>query len=463
MKTPLFAYAGLCLVIGAAAFTAGYLLGGERTPPALPQHTELAHDPAPAQTRGDRGHATDGQDFGARPDSRQAEGGRDGTGEANPASSHATAAAAPQRPDGDDPRTWQELKRENDDLRRRLEERESGAATAEQPVILPPAGGEQNVPFEAILAGVVVTSQGLPVAGAEIHAGIAEQTTIAATGGRVQFAMESSGGGRAEVIAITDGAGEFHAVIRRDTREGAMLRVTLRARAGGYADSVSTTTTLRNGGRRDGLKLELRGAGSVSGRVVDGHGLGVGGVEVAVGGRTMDLGSFVYTSGGEDRKSAITGPGGDFVIENVPEGRHQLTTTGAGVRLVSGPREIEVRAGMDTRAPADYVVECVAGLRLRLLNPDGNPAVSNFFALLRSLDDGQRHSRMIATDAAGRGFWNEIPPGRYELTLRAGGHDAPARTVEIREGEVTDAGDIHLTSAASGSSGGITIPGIVIE
>lgn len=340
-------------------------------------------------------------------------------------------------------------------------------APGENPQEWENAFGGPKIDFVATLCGTVTDAAGAPLAGARVYAEFSEKIERSeGTNRRVAIAIARSSGeeARGTPLATTDGAGSFSAEVRRKIGEQSSLSVSLTAGAEGSADSKPVRITLRNGESRDGIVLAVRGAGSVTGRVVDGSGRGVEGVKVTIGGadgNIMVMGSDTELElpGGGSPRSAVTDNGGNFAISGLAEGRYKPRLSATGWRQVSGPTEVAVRAGQETKCPADFVVAAAAALRATFVDAQGKPARG--WASVRFLDGGTVVKTMSGTLAKdGSISLNDPPVGSFEIELRVFGYAPHSVQATISEGLVSELGILTLQPAAEDEQeGGIVIPG----
>ncbi|MHC4841704.1 MAG: carboxypeptidase-like regulatory domain-containing protein, partial [Planctomycetota bacterium] len=235
--------------------------------------------------------------------------------------------------------------------------------------------GGPKVELRASVSGTVVDGSGAPMAGAKIYADYSEEAS--SNGGMsisiVGYANDNDSG---TLIATTDGSGNWQADVSRKVAEKAKLRVMLTAKSEGFAESKTQTVTVKNGDAKQGIKLTLRGAGSLNGYVRDERGGGVEGVSVSLQ-KSLSNGFGTFVSFGSGGKySAKTDASGFYRIENIPEGSYSLRLKALGVREVSGPKEVTIKVGVETSAPAEFVVAQTTALKLRVVDEDGKPVRS---------------------------------------------------------------------------------------
>lgn len=317
-----------------------------------------------------------------------------------------------------------------------------------------------KVDFTATLGGQVMDAMGVPVAGASVHANFSENYSSDEGGRSVRLVM-AVGEEKGSVIATTDGGGYWTATVNRKVSEKATLNVALVASAQGYADSKKETVTLKNEDKRDNIKLTLRGAGSVSGRVVNAHGMGVEGVTVSLrsGGNDMFGGDNIeidFGGSGAGKHSAVTDGAGEFQIEGVPEGRYKFKLSGTGYRQISGPTEIDVKSGQAHRAPADFQVAVTGSLVAKFIDVESNPVRG--WATLTIKDSSGKTIKRLSGSINEDGVFekNDPPAGNYQVEIRVWGYKPQTVQANFLEGQRYDFGT--LTLEKDENNGGIWLP-----
>lgn len=316
--------------------------------------------------------------------------------------------------------------------------------------------------FTATLGGQVMDAMGMPVAGASVHANFSENYS-SDEGGRTVRLVMAVGEEKGSVIATTDGGGYWTATVNRKVSEKASLNVSLVAGAQGYADSKKETVTLKNEDKRDNIKLTLRGAGSVSGRVVNAHGMGVEGVTVSLrsGGGDMFGGDNIeidFGGSGAGKHSAVTDGAGEFQIEGVPEGRYKFKLTGAGYRQISGPTEIDVKSGQAHRAPTDFQVETTASVSAKFVGADGKP-VRGFATFIIKDGEGKVVKRLNGSvNESGVFERNDPPIGNFQVEILVHGFKTQTVQATFLEGQRYDFGTLTLEKDDNPKRSGVWFP-----
>jgi hypothetical protein len=444
------------LIASGAAFAGGYLLGKEdgASAPApvmdvARQDAELPDTPEqlpPVRDRGDQPEAPREQPKTPDVTPKAAD-------KAKPAATthdagvdapepDAVAPAKPTNAPGTQPEAEKPIRDQIEDLRKRLEDGVALERLDPESVL-----GGPKVDFAATITGTVTDAAGIPIAGAEVRGQFSEQFNSTSGGGSFGFALARSGEG--ERLGTTDGGGQFRVEINRKVGEKAILRVALTANADGYAESTSKNVTLKNGETEEGVKLALRQAGAVTGRVVDQSGRGVPGVEVSLGSPNSNaFGGTEIRIGGESQLSATTDGGGEYRVDRVPEGRYRLQLSAKGYREVSGPSIVEAKPGSDTRAPADFVVEVTGTIRVALLGGPGVP-LRKAFVQLQFKDAAGKVVKNLSsrTDDSGVAVINDPPVGTFDVVVKSWGYTSQTIPVTITEKLPCDLGTITLESS----------------
>ncbi|MCL4731713.1 MAG: carboxypeptidase regulatory-like domain-containing protein, partial [Planctomycetes bacterium] len=387
-SSPLPTLALAVLMLAAGSFGTWYMLTYHAEPSRTPPAPAASPEPEPASTVAARPGLEPVVDRPAEPPLQPA---RPGPALTEPAVTpvpkpDAKPEIRPAGPDTVRPALADEEKAKHEEIRRKLEEelkraRERMPNLPELPRLdevdeLKDLLGGPQVDFTATLRGMVVDGAGAPVAGASIYADYSE--TLNRGDGemrRVSIVIGRSGEDAGTPIATTGPDGTFSAAVQRTAGEKSSVTANLTAKAEGYADSRVQRVPLRNGEEKEGIRLVLRGAGSVSGRVVDASGRGVEGIKVRFAGDgTM---SYGVVEGVEfpDRggKEAVTDAAGAFQVTGLAEGRYRPRLSATGWRQVSGPTEVTVKAGAETRCAADFVVAASSAIRVTLQNAEGKP------------------------------------------------------------------------------------------
>lgn len=320
-----------------------------------------------------------------------------------------------------------------------------------------------KVDFTATISGTVADTNGVPVAGAGVYGEFSE--TLEQGDGenrRVSIAIARSGeADRGKPLATTDAAGNFTATINRQVSEKLSVSVRLTAGAEGFGDSKSQRVALKNGDTKEGIKLVLRGAGSVSGRVVDSSGRGVEGVKVTIGGGegfvVMGEGDMEMPERGST-KSATTDASGGFVVTGLPEGRYKPRLRATGWRQVSGPTEVTVKTGVDTKCPADFVMAAAAAVKVKVIGPEGKPVQG--YASVR-FKDGTNLLKTMAggLNAEGALSLNDTPTGSLTVEIRVHGFKPQTVNATIVDGQVCDLGTVTVELGGDDEDMGVYFPG----
>lgn len=312
--------------------------------------------------------------------------------------------------------------------------------------------GEQ-IDFKATVSGMVVDSTGLPLAGAEIFAIYSETYSASMSGGLVRL-VTSGNGDKGSKVATTNSAGEWTVTINRKVREKASLRAKFTATASGYAESESETVTLKHEDARSNVKLTVRGAGSVTGRVVDETGRGISGVTIGLR-ETSSRGALHGLSLGMGSDySGVTDASGQFRIERVAEGRYAFRLTGIGVRQIAGPTTVDVQPGRETRTPADFKVAPTCSVKMTLQDAQGNPATG--WVSLKFHDvDGKVVKSMNGPIHDGMFEKNDPPVGSFDVEVNVYGSVPQTIRATVLENQLCDLGTLILQPEIKDESGSV--------
>lgn len=334
-------------------------------------------------------------------------------------------------------------------------------------------GNGEKEPFSATISGTVADNHGQPVPGASVYCDFSEIREMTSKGGaRVAFATATSrdDSPKGTPVATTDGSGNFTAQIKREVGKNTRVNVSLTAKAAGLAVSKPQSFGLKNGETRDNVKLGLRGAGTVSGRVVDQSGRGVDGATVSIteggtatysGGAGIDL---PVSMGGGGKESAVTDSAGNFRIEGVAEGRYRPTVRATGWRQVSGPVEVTVVSGEDTTLAPNFEMAAATAAKIKLLNEAGQPVAGYCTVFFK---DGATTAKTMGGICGADGVLslNDVPAGTFSVEVRIFGRKPLTLNGTFTDGQTTDLGSHTLDKAdpkeSSGGfgSGTIIIPG----
>lgn len=316
-----------------------------------------------------------------------------------------------------------------------------------------------KVDFSATVSGQVVDGSGVPVAGAEVRATFSEDYTSDDEGRSMRFVTSIGDGNAGTVIATTDGGGYFTADINRKISEKARLNAGLTANADSYAESKKNSVTLKNGETKEGIKLILRGAGGITGRVVDSTGRGVEGVTVGLNsaGGNVFGDNVEINFGGSSKYSAKTDVGGNFSIEGVPEGRYKFKLSGSGYRQVSGPTEADVKTGLIERAATDFQVAVTSSIRIAFTDAEGKSIQG--WANVKFLDDSGKSVKQLNGPVKEDGVFeqNDPPAGTFSVEIKLWGYKTHRVNATLTESQRFDFGTITLEKDENASGGSTVI------
>ncbi len=266
--------------------------------------------------------------------------------------------------------------------------------------------------------GTVKTEEGTPLAGVRV-------ATIGIMG---------EGGS-----TTTDGDGRYEL----KNQSPPILMVTAEApgyvmepRAGGMMGPSATQEVERD--------VVLKAAASVTGRVVDARGRGLGGVEVRIGGGGMAMFGNVMGA-----KQTITNTSGGYVLDGIlPKAGLHVMGRVAGY-IDSKTETFEVKSGA-VQAP-DLVMREGSRIVVKVVDADGRAvkgarievSVSATESIRWDVFGGFRGFADVATNAAGKADIGDLPDGTVTLTASKQGH-APGRTTVTTKHAETEKHDVEL-------------------
>ena len=326
--------------------------------------------------------------------------------------------------------------------RHRVTFRRAGHAPLRRDVTLPTDGpGQLDVVLEAGIRahGLVVDARGEPVSGAELKLGRQESP-----GDGMMFSFGGEQPEEADAEAESDRAGRFAFA---DLAPG---RYALAARAPGHA-----TATLRglevpeSASSVDLGKVELAAGVSITGRVVDGRGQPVAGVDVfALTGEDADMPMLRWVLPGRE-PATTTAADGAFVVadrgagERVTVAARRAGYTAASVAGVVAPNE----------EPVVITLREASALRGRVVDTRGEPVASARVELMVERSGGGMSFRgsagVTVTRDDGRFELEDVEPGTVRLTVRADGYLELARGgVEVPAGRDLEGVELVLQPGA---------------
>lgn len=206
----------------------------------------------------------------------------------------------------------------------------------------------------AAAAGRVVTTQGEPVAGAELVAELSPR------GRRSPAAVR-------EVRTASGDDGRFRL---RPLDAGSLY--SLRVTAPGFAPERRDLTGPEAGSERTGLEIVLQPGLTAFGRVVDLDEEPVVGADVTLDPQTAGSASFFGRSRSGDERYAVTGDDGTFEIQDLAPGRADLRVHAAGRAPLAVPG-VELPAGGSPVDLGTVVLEPGAVLEGRVTDADDDP------------------------------------------------------------------------------------------
>ncbi len=186
---------------------------------------------------------------------------------------------------------------------------------------------ELTVPRVAVVSGVVLDPLGNPVDGAGV--------SVAPEGGPVWMSLLDKHGAR------TDETGAF------EVDDAPTGRVSVSAKARGFAPSADQSFDLRPGDSLTGVALKLRRGGRITGLLLSTHGEPVAGRKIQV-----DVGQWSLLD-----RSTRTDEAGAFVFENLPPGTYGVNASLSDEERRALERDQDQAAKWSAQKHATVVVE----------------------------------------------------------------------------------------------------------
>ncbi len=281
---------------------------------------------------------------------------------------------------------------------------------------------EFKVPVGVTIKGRVTDESGEPLAG-------------------VQLGMAGFGiGGGSRALSAEDGTYELKGAMR-------MQMLAMRAKRAGYVQDPKSMQ-VKMGDEADAEVLHdvtMRRAATVSGRVVNAEGEGIGGAEVRLeqvsgGGRQNPMG-VVGAMGGNLK--AFANSKGEFRIDTVMPEKEYRALARAQSYVVAAGEKFRV-AGTGNTDAGQIVLRGGMSLVVEVVGPDGRNVAGAGVEVSLEPKDNVRFSPMDQwrsfargeTDAQGRYTIQDLPPGKVTVTAT---FDEYASTRAERQ--VTDGGD----------------------
>ena len=264
----------------------------------------------------------------------------------------------------------------------------------------------------ATIEGRVVDELGAGIANAEVILETDEAYVAGESEARASLFEAAAGLRPAGTLGVTTGpvppipaenepdvSGDFGFALRTDEEGYFTLEMLppgeyeLRAADGMHAESAPVSVSLESGELRQGIELVLRGGAPLSGRVLDGNGQPVQGVQVYVGNDTLatdDAGVFEAGMRRGNFDIVVRAPG--MVPQRIR------------VKMGEDPEDLQIEM-----EPANGVVE------LRAI--DGNGAPIKDAELLVQADDGLSTTSIGWTDDAGVVRLEGLTPGKGTMRI----------------------------------------------
>lgn len=201
-----------------------------------------------------------------------------------------------------------------------------------------------------------------------------------------------------------------------DPRFTATLQATVRLGVGPSDAVVDEVEGDGEDGRDARVTTTGETAGSISGRVVDDAG-------APVAAATIEVTPAGAAEGSEPLRTT-SGADGRWTIEGVPPGPARVVVRTEGRDPIE--QTVEVGAGAAVQSPDARVAAALPRGEIRgvVQGADGSPLAAQIRIEPLGLE--------LTCDADGA-FEAEVPPGAYQVTVRAPGHRAQTRAVEVAE------------------------------
>jgi hypothetical protein len=248
-----------------------------------------------------------------------------------------------------------------------------------------------------ILSGLVVTSGGAPVAGAQVRVSLCEARDMGSSLDRGHNAEEVL-----VATATTNANGEFALAHRRG------VPLDLRVRAEGYAEQE-----LVNRFAGEHVVIVLGRGSSIFGRVYDATD------EAGVAGAKIAAGRIGVRFQGERKVQALTDEAGNYRIDGLPPGAYELSVVSREHHPRQLPEEMErvdLRGGESVRL--DMALERGVTLRGRVTDALDRSPIEG-----AEVSDNWTYERRVTTDADGRYVLGGLQRGTmFAVYVRAEGY-----------------------------------------
>jgi len=200
------------------------------------------------------------------------------------------------------------------------------------------------------------------------------------------------------IMAVSDDQGKFKFEI--EGKKGQELYIT--ASKDGYAPYKGRPFTLEDSGKSCQTEIIMTRGALITGWVKDGEGNAVPDAQVSV----FDKGK---------RLKAVTDGDGKFELQNASMGKHQLTIECDGYAKLK--KEVEV--GPNENKPVNIELGTASYIKGRVIDSGGNSLEK---ARLYLTCKDPRYSAYKSTKYDGRFAFDDVPEGRYTLTVKKEGY-----------------------------------------
>jgi hypothetical protein len=281
--------------------------------------------------------------------------------------------------------------------------------------------------FRANVSGVVVDSDGKPVAGATVTGRLLHRLVNPYVGAELD--------GDEQVLATTDALGRFD--YQLDTRVGEFTELTLLLWAG-TGDSPRRTperVSLRNGAAVADVRLVLETRGRITGRIVGPNGRVLAGAEVG----TYPPHSRIWTVDNVVKTDA----NGEFVIENLDQGGYGISVSYADHKVAKWPLYAQLTGAL--LELGDIELRCQEILAGTLVAAEGTELRRTAIVEFRTIEGNVLESRQATLDAQGAFKIAGAPTGTMDVIVRMDGFaPSPPVRVYLQPENTADTGTVTL-------------------
>ncbi|MHC4841459.1 MAG: carboxypeptidase-like regulatory domain-containing protein [Planctomycetota bacterium] len=309
--------------------------------------------------------------------------------------------------------------------------------------------------FKHTISGKVFDANGEAVKGAQLMLQIDSKDSLQGAtkpaAGELRKRSSRIVRGYVRSYATTDAHGQFTFVFSTNVKEGVeTLAVTMHSQQSSHLNSDSQKLTLRNEETTTNLAFNLKQAGLISGRVVDGYGAPIKGARVSAS-QAYDKNTRSRSLSYSRARQAVTDELGNFKIHGLNDGKYVVYGWANGYQAEAGKQQtLTVVTGQETFLAGDLILNKQATLSFTLSSSDG--AVSGRYAtLIFHNTEGKRTSSRSARIAKdGKVTAAGVPSGSIQFTVYVNGYDkSETQFASIVGGEESQLGTIMLTKSVA--------------